>query len=137
MGTILETPCRFFMGPRDRDGYGIAGKRGRLHRWVWEQVNGPIPPGMHVLHRCDNPPCFRLDHLFLGTTLDNNRDRAAKGRSNPARDRSLLTDDQVREIRQIKRDMPWHTQRALAERFGVSEFVIHFVVTGKTYRHLL
>ena len=38
-----------------------------LHRWVWEQVNGPIPPGMVVMHRCDNPPCFRLDHLMLGT----------------------------------------------------------------------
>ncbi len=47
---------------------------------AWEIVKGPIPPGMHVLHRCDCPPCVRPDHLFLGTHADNMRDMIAKGR---------------------------------------------------------
>ena len=33
-----------------------------------------------VLHHCDNPPCFNLDHLFLGTVRDNARDMANKAR---------------------------------------------------------
>lgn len=86
--TVLDTPCREYQGLRSREGYGRRWgwfdglyRRVMVHRWVWEQVNGPVPDGMLVLHRCDNPPCFRYDHLFLGTHVDNCADRVAKGRS--------------------------------------------------------
>jgi hypothetical protein len=46
----------------------------------WLIHYGVIPPGQHVLHRCDNPPCVRPDHLFLGNQGVNNRDMVAKGR---------------------------------------------------------
>jgi hypothetical protein len=42
---------------------------------------GPIPDGMFVCHRCDNPPCCRPDHLFLGTQRENLADMKRKGRS--------------------------------------------------------
>lgn len=58
----------------------VGGKSKYAHRLMWEEVNGPIPHGMCVLHRCDNPPCIRPDHLFLGTKADNVRDMIAKGR---------------------------------------------------------
>jgi len=60
-------------------GYGRVGDL-RAHRVMWAIVNGPIPDGLQVLHHCDNPPCVRPDHLFLGTQLDNMRDMIAKGR---------------------------------------------------------
>ena len=79
----VDTPCREYPGYRNHAGYGIIRRRGktyRLHRYIWSLVNGPIPDGVVIMHRCDNPPCFRLDHLTDGTQLDNIADRDAKGR---------------------------------------------------------
>lgn len=64
--------------------YGRIQSAGRYllaHRVSYEINVGPIPKGLCVLHRCDNPRCVRPDHLFLGTRSDNAADRHAKGRS--------------------------------------------------------
>jgi hypothetical protein len=52
----------------------------RTHRLVWEMTHGPIPEGMCVCHRCDNKKCCNVEHMFLGTVNENNRDKIAKGR---------------------------------------------------------
>lgn len=51
------------------------------HRVAWELTFGPIPDDLWVLHKCDTPRCVRPDHLFLGTSGENNNDMAAKGRA--------------------------------------------------------
>lgn len=81
---IAVDGCRVFTGWRDKDGYGwlrVNGKKVGAHRVAWELENGPIPTGLSVLHRCDNPPCCDVGHLFIGTQADNVADREAKGRT--------------------------------------------------------
>jgi hypothetical protein len=69
------------------NGYGMfgiaAGSVQSAHRVAWELVNGPIPDGLHVLHRCDVRACVNPSHLFLGTRFDNMQDMIAKGRWKP------------------------------------------------------
>lgn len=76
--------CWAWNGYRMANGYGRVKRKGRFllaHRVAWEYANGPIPPGMCVLHHCDNPQCCNTErHLFIGTQYDNNADRHAKGR---------------------------------------------------------
>jgi len=85
--------CTEWPGPRYDKGRGEGyersygrvwwlGKDRLVHRVVWEILHGAIPSGMMVCHKCDNPPCFRGDHLFLGTSTDNQRDSSGKGRTN-------------------------------------------------------
>jgi hypothetical protein len=73
-----ETGCHEWGGPRFRNGYGRV--EVTAHRLTWEVTRGPVPRGMLVLHRCDNPSCCNPEHLFLGTPRDNMIDKIRKGR---------------------------------------------------------
>ena len=80
--------CWLWTGSTNKYGYGLTHRGGpnqattrRAHRMAWELCNGPIPKGLWVLHKCDNPPCVNPDHLFVGNRSDNMKDAAAKGRN--------------------------------------------------------
>lgn len=145
---VADNGCNIFVGSKDGWGYGQLywEKRLRLaHRVCWEAHNGPIPAGMLVLHRCDNPACINPDHLWLGTNDDNMADMQAKGRARNGTmagvyrtpkghlkgrrfsvlHRRKLTWEQVREIRESKR-----TYRQLERQFGVSNATIWRVKKG-------
>ncbi len=141
-------PCREYRGNRNQQGYGrvpfgairlnAAGRpHGRylvsLHRWVVEQVEGPLLPGEIVMHRCDNPPCFLYDHLRRGTPTENNLDCLAKGRFTFVRGtdhpNAKLTDDQVTEVRTLRASGV--SQRRVAAAMGVSRALVRKIERGQ------
>ena len=107
---LIGDDCWDWTASRSRTGYGRFGLGNLVmlaNRASWFFANGPIPPGMHVLHRCDNPGYVRPGHLFLGTQAENMADMKAKGRaknngcsgiSNP---NAKLTEADVLKIRAL------------------------------------
>lgn len=104
--------CWEWTGAKNRAGYGMLkagaanGSNTIAHRYSWTLVNGEIPDGLKILHKCDNPGCVRPSHLFLGTQKDNVHDMIAKGRDTAIKEqkgekhpRAKLTNSQVDEIR--------------------------------------
>jgi hypothetical protein len=89
--------CFIWTGYVNSWGYGQFNVKGRIwkaHRAAYEDAKGPIPEGLLVLHRCDNPACVNPDHLRLGTDVDNAREKATRKRV-PTK----ISEDQVRSIR--------------------------------------
>jgi HNH endonuclease len=79
---VTSSGCWEWTGTRKTSGYGIAfagAPERRAHRLSWLLAHGPIPQGMSVLHKCDNPPCVNPEHLFLGDHAVNAQDYVDKG----------------------------------------------------------
>lgn len=138
--------CWSWLGARNRKGYGtigLGGKHGKCTpapRAAWLLTRGPIPDGLLVCHRCDNPTCVRPEHLFLGTALENTHDMISKGRARhrPLRGesnrRALLTDEKVRYIRAERGN--GRTLASLAAELGVHLTTVHYASNGKNWRHV-
>lgn len=107
----------------------VDGRHCYVHRLEWEKHNGPIPDGFHVLHKCDNTLCYRIDHLFLGTQKDNVQDMVKKGRTPGGK--AKLTPDEARIVRDS--DEP---ADVLMKRFGISRMLVSLIKRRLIWRKL-
>lgn len=139
--------------------YGQHFSRGKVwlaHRFAYTFFKGPIPKGLLVCHKCDNPRCVNPNHLWIGTYLDNKHDcmkkkRHAFGNRHPARSKKYgaafrlrlsgtnnsnasLTDSKVRQILKLHKE--GKTQVFLAKRYGVWTNTIANVVHRRNWRHV-
>lgn len=134
---IPDAGCWLWTAAVDGKGYGAfrMEKMEQAHRASWLLHHGPIPDGMCVCHKCDTPLCVNPSHLFLGTNLDNMRDRDRKGRA-AKRDgekcgTSKLTEADVMAIR-----VAGGLHREIAASFGVSRETVGEIRRGVTWKHV-
>ena len=138
--------CWIWNASRSKQGYGrFARNDGQFvqaSRFAYEITYRQIPEGMDVLHSCDNQPCVRPDHLFLGTDLDNRRDAIRKGRARlplpPIGSRNgqaTMAEDQVLEAR-IRYSRGGVSVETLAQAYGVSRQAMDDVITGESWKHV-
>jgi len=124
-----------------RGGYGLIEDRGvryLANRVAWLLKTRSDPGHLCVLHRCDNPPCVRPSHLFLGTFEDNMRDRIRKGRTVAVKGsehfRAKLKESDIPAIRRMLAN--GISLRKIGERFGVHKETIRAVSVGITWSHI-
>lgn len=138
--------CWQWTGFRVKGGYGTIGLGGRragkefAHRVSWTLNRGPIPGGLWVLHRCDNPPCVRPDHLFVGTARDNNTDTISKGRRGytgrpgSLHHRAKIQESTIQKICELRRD--GFSQTQIGSRIGLTQGQIGGILRGSYWRHV-
>lgn len=141
---IAPNDCWNWTGFRNPKGYGRVGVKGKLilaHRYVYQQSHGPIPTGLCVCHKCDNPSCVNPDHLFLGTNYVNVRDRWTKDRCNHPKGEksgnSKLDEIAVRDI--LENCQPRISGRSMAfyaSKYSVSDSLIEFIIKRKAWKHV-
>lgn len=135
------TKCWVYKGSSDRSGYGYFGALGQhfAHRVSYVVFKGPIPEGLLVLHKCDNPPCCNPDHLWVGTQLENQADMKAKDRQAKGEDNgnSVITEETVLAIRKrfIKK-RGRQTRTDLAKEFGMSRSQVSVIVSSEQWKHV-
>jgi hypothetical protein len=139
--------CWVWTAATTNGGYGVirdTGRNGKIiraHRLSWELHNGPIPAGIEVCHRCDNPPCVNPAHLFLGTHQDNVTDTVNKGRASGGGPRgslhhqAKLTEAQVLDIRAVYAAGA-ASQRQLARKYNVDRGTIQHIVKRMVWTHI-
>lgn len=145
----------------------VQRKTFKAHRLAWLLTFGDIPKGFCVCHTCDNPPCVRPSHLFLGTNADNTLDRDRKGRQakgekhgaytkpyrlasgdrhgfylhperTPRGERNGHAKLTAQEVMAIRERVANGEMKArLAPEYGVTDVTISSIVLGQTWRHLL
>ena len=134
------TGCWEWIAGKDWDGYGIFfwhGKHARVHRLSYELALGePIPNRLWVLHECDNPPCVRPDHLYLGNATDNARDRESRGRSanrwGEANPGAILTDAIVLDMRKRYFELG-EPARSIYTSLGLNRWNFFEAVSGDSW----
>jgi hypothetical protein len=124
----------------DKDGYPRAkhgGKMWRLNRLIFTFVNGKIPEGKVIGHRCNNKGCINPNHLYLTTPAENSTQAKLDGlyRQGVENGRAKLTEDQVKEIRRSYYEDSL-SQDKLAIHFDLSQSTVSAIVRNKTYKHI-
>lgn len=135
-----ESECWLWTGYFHYRGYGLLSVRDKqkyAHRLSYEIAFGEIPEGLHVLHKCDNPPCCNPNHLFVGTPKINMQDKVLKGRQRKGETSPthILKMEQVSEIKRLAElgKNAGLSQRTIAKHFGVNQSVVSRIKNTKAW----
>lgn len=129
--------CWPWTGTQNVAGYGRMVVESTLipaHRIAYTLINGEIPSGQLVRHRCDNPICCNPKHLETGSYQDNSDDAVQRGRTayGVKNSRSKLTEEQIKYIRTNPDKL---LQKEIAAMFGMATSSISYIVNGRSWKY--
>jgi hypothetical protein len=116
--------------PQLRIGRGKSRTMAQGHKVAYELANGPIPDGLHVLHRCGNRTCTNPRHLYAGDRLQNMADMRMHGGSNS----KVLKPRDVIDIVGMRQRGAKYAD--IAAKFAISHVSVANVCSGRTYSRL-
>lgn len=137
-----ESGCWVWTAGRNTDGYGVTSINGvtkTVHRVIlWLLSDMDLTSDMHVLHKCDNPPCWNPDHLFLGTNTENIQDAARKGRLQPRQGskspKAKINEEIAYAIKLRLRQ--GENQSFIARDMGIGPKIVNYIAGGHTWAHV-
>ena len=147
---LISDECWKWLGSKNNRGYGKFGlhphKMIYAHRFSYELFIGAIPGPYDrriqnnlICHHCDNPPCVRPSHLFLGTQSDNLSEVFIKGRrpvqippSGEANPFAKITAVQAEEIRRRYNEFDAPI-KILASEYGIGTSTIWRIINNQSY----
>lgn len=137
----VNTGCWLWCAGTFRDGYGkirINGKFLKAHRYSYEIHYGEFDKTKNICHKCDVKPCVNPQHLFMGTPLDNTRDKIKKGRARYHRGEEChtarLAEYEVKEIRDYYKS--GISSKFLAQKYRITKGHVWGIVTRKRWKHV-
>lgn len=136
--TVVDSGCWEWNGGTDSSGYGqffetlpgtnrhrrIGAHRIALELKIGRTLSGDGAKKEYSLHTCDNRICVNPDHLFVGTHLDNMKDKVRKGRQP-----SKLSREDVAMIFELRAQ--GMLQRDIADKFRIHQAYVSEILLGK------
>lgn len=130
----LLTNCHLWTGI-EKHHHGIYGKES-AHRVIWKHLNGEIPDGIVIRHKCDNGLCVNINHLESGTRQDNINDMNERGRARGGGSKgSNSTSSKIKreDAIFIRENYDKMTKKALSEKFEISICQIRRIYKGERW----
>lgn len=126
-----ENDCWGWKGYKDTNGYPQLSDKGKEKmgsRISYTIFNGGIGEDLCVCHSCDNPICTNPKHLWLGTHLENMRDRDLKGRRKTKI--NLIIANKIRE--EYKQGL--YTYNTIADKYGIKQGTVGDILHNRIWK---
>lgn len=141
-----DTWCWEYRGNTSKTGYGVLyadDSSHRTHRVVYQYLYRKVSPPYMLCHICNNPKCCNPDHLYEGTTKENERDSILAGTSifynidqqGDKNINSVLTDKVVIEARRLAKNTNM-SHGDIADKLSQVRRTLSRAITGESWAHL-
>jgi hypothetical protein len=134
--TGVRSKCWLWLGSVTDQGYGRFKAGNKIHmarRYAWREQGRRDPGALTISTRCSNKLCVR--HLYTRTRAEIMASVTRRCASGEDSHLDRVTSKQVLLMRKLYAKGSV-TQRALAERFGISTSTVKNILARRSWKHI-